>query len=272
MELLRGGRLKVSDGTELGYLEVGKGPVAVFVHGGWGNASRLLAIARAMSDRYRCILLDRRRHGASDWGPALPYAGSLAREALDLKEVCEAFGPVAAVIGQSMGALIGLHTALVVQPGQIGALILYEPPVPMDGPVLGPYFEAYRAAIEAGEYEKALIDLLPFTGVTAEELQEMRKSPAWPELVDRALCEYAAIEAMEALPPGFERYAGIAVPTQLIVGSESQTNLIEMSYALEKTIAGAEVFLLEGYTHIANDLIPDRIADGIHAFVSRKAG
>src|SRR5262249_52114637 len=104
------------------------------------------------------------------------------------------------------------------------------------------------------------------------ELEEMRKAPSWPEMVDRALCEFAAIEAMEALEPGFERYRAIKIPTQLIIGSESQKNLIEMSAELEKVIPRASTFVLKGYTHIANDIIPDVIAKGITKFIDDNRG
>ena len=50
---LTGGRLRSGDGTQLGYLSLGEGPLVVCLHGGFNSGLDWLPVARLLADRYR---------------------------------------------------------------------------------------------------------------------------------------------------------------------------------------------------------------------------
>ena len=51
----------------------GNGHPIVFLHGGGLNAHTWDVVALMLRDRYRCIALDQRGHGDSEWSPAIDY-------------------------------------------------------------------------------------------------------------------------------------------------------------------------------------------------------
>jgi pimeloyl-ACP methyl ester carboxylesterase len=101
------------------------GPKVLMLHGGgqtrfsWGTASRDLA-----ADGLRCIALDSRGHGESDWDPAAQY--SPQSMALDVASVIEALGAPVIVVGASLGGLTGIVAAADLGPDVIPGLVLVD--------------------------------------------------------------------------------------------------------------------------------------------------
>src|SRR6516225_8004013 len=52
----------------------GGGQPILFLHGGGLNAHTWDVLALMLRDRYRCIALDQRGHGDSEWSPVIDYA------------------------------------------------------------------------------------------------------------------------------------------------------------------------------------------------------
>jgi pimeloyl-ACP methyl ester carboxylesterase len=89
----------------------GKGHPIVFLHGGGLNAHTWDVVALMLHERYRCIALDQRGHGDSEWSPAIDYGvdtqvqdleGFVASRKLE--------NPV--LVGQSMGGLNAMAYAV----------------------------------------------------------------------------------------------------------------------------------------------------------------
>jgi pimeloyl-ACP methyl ester carboxylesterase len=82
-------------------------PPVILMHGGgqtrrsWGTAAHALA-----QRGYRVIALDLRGHGDTDWAPDCDY--SLDAFVNDLKAVLDEVGVPAALVGASLGGLVGL--------------------------------------------------------------------------------------------------------------------------------------------------------------------
>jgi pimeloyl-ACP methyl ester carboxylesterase len=90
-------------------IDQGAGPPVILLHGLFGAAKNLGAIARALSGQTRVISLDLRNHGAS------PHAATMDYEAMaaDVAETAAAMGIAqAAVIGHSMGGKTAMALAL----------------------------------------------------------------------------------------------------------------------------------------------------------------
>ncbi len=80
----------VTSSGEISYLDIGAGPVALFVHGIATNAYMWRHVISAMSDRRRCLAIDLPLHGRSP--VAAEQDLSLAALAAGLEDFCAALG------------------------------------------------------------------------------------------------------------------------------------------------------------------------------------
>ena len=89
----------------------GNGHPIVFLHGGGLNAHTWDVVALMLRDRYRCIALDQRGHGDSEWSPAIDYG--VETQVRDVEEFVESLKleqPI--LVGQSMGGLNAMACAV----------------------------------------------------------------------------------------------------------------------------------------------------------------
>jgi pimeloyl-ACP methyl ester carboxylesterase len=116
-----------TDGTELHATDIGRGRPILIVHGGMQRASRWEETGDMLAPRWRVVALERRVYGRSG-KPHSTY--SIEREAEDVVAMLTAIGEPAIVLGHSSGGIAALEAALLKPPA---GLILYEPPVPLEG-------------------------------------------------------------------------------------------------------------------------------------------
>jgi esterase len=97
----------VVEGFRLHYLnwgEHGTGGPILFLHGGGLNAHTWDVVCLMLRDRYRCLALDQRGHGDSEWSPGLDYGWhSHLRDIEGFAAHFKLRRPV--VVGQSMGGM-----------------------------------------------------------------------------------------------------------------------------------------------------------------------
>jgi esterase len=89
----------------------GGGPPLLFLHGGGLNAHTWDVVCVMLRDRYRCIALDQRGHGDSEWSPVIDYA--IETQLADVEGLVQQLrleNPV--LIGQSMGGLNSIAYAI----------------------------------------------------------------------------------------------------------------------------------------------------------------
>jgi pimeloyl-ACP methyl ester carboxylesterase len=89
----------------------GHGHPLLFLHGGGLNAHTWDVVASMVRTRYRCIALDQRGHGDSEWSPAVDYG--VETQVRDIEGFVELLGldePV--LVGQSMGGLNSIAYAV----------------------------------------------------------------------------------------------------------------------------------------------------------------
>lgn len=83
-------------------------PVVLFLHGigqtrhAWARVAKQIA-----REHWRCVLIDLRGHGESDWDPGHDY--SLNAMAADCVSVIRQLGVPPVIVGASLGGLIGLY-------------------------------------------------------------------------------------------------------------------------------------------------------------------
>ena len=104
------GWLTAGDGVKLHYLDWPGGPeTLVLLHGGALSAHTFDLLALALTERVRCIALDLRGHGLSDWCDAY----SIERGAADVVALADHLGvPRLHLAGMSLGGCVAGHAAL----------------------------------------------------------------------------------------------------------------------------------------------------------------
>ena len=87
---------------------VGKGDPLLILHGIFGNSDNWLGIAKQLSARHRCYILDMRNHGRSPHSPDLNYDDMVE----DIYEFLTDFGlRTVSMIGHSMGGIVAMKFA-----------------------------------------------------------------------------------------------------------------------------------------------------------------
>jgi pimeloyl-ACP methyl ester carboxylesterase len=101
----------VVSGTRLHYLDWGGGGLpTLLLHGGGLNAHTWDVVALALRGDYRCIALDQRGHGDSEWSPESDY--SPEAHLRDIQGFIDLLGlERLLLVGQSMGAMNGFFYA-----------------------------------------------------------------------------------------------------------------------------------------------------------------
>src|SRR5687767_12504745 len=122
-------RVASQDGTSIAVQVTGRGAPLLLVHGTTADHSRWTPLLPALEARFTVHAMDRRGRGES--GDAADY--SLVREFEDVAAVVDAIGGPVNLLGHSYGALCSLEAAL--RTSNLRKLILYEPPIPLGGPV-----------------------------------------------------------------------------------------------------------------------------------------
>ncbi|MBF6270742.1 alpha/beta hydrolase [Nocardia farcinica] len=259
--LVRGGRVKSSDGTTITYLARGKGPVVLGVHGGLGSAISLLPLAEHLADDFEVVLINLRGHGTSGWGNSPPRITHMID---DIRAVTAAVGPVTTLFGYSYGAVIALETALAA-PEHFSRLALYEPPLPITYPI--PDITHLENRINAGDYEQLLLDITPAAGgFSAAELAALRSDPLWMSKVAHAPTLIPTMQILASLPHAVDQYAALTLPTRLIVGTTSAPYILDAADHLASAIPGTTRETLHGQGHhVDHHLLATSLAAFTHS-------
>jgi pimeloyl-ACP methyl ester carboxylesterase len=116
-------------GASLYYEACGSGPILLLIAGGAGDAASYAHLANYLVDHYTVVSYDRRGYARSPLrDPDQPV--EIKTHSDDVHHLLEALsGAPAAVLGCSIGALIGLDLAIR-YPHQVHTLVAHEPPIP----------------------------------------------------------------------------------------------------------------------------------------------
>ena len=106
----------------LNSIEQGEGPALILLHGLFGTARNLGAVARGLCTQARVVSLDLRNHGDSPHDPDMDYTTMAA----DIAETMDAKGIASApVVGHSMGGKVAMTLALT-QPRRVEKLVVMD--------------------------------------------------------------------------------------------------------------------------------------------------
>jgi pimeloyl-ACP methyl ester carboxylesterase len=251
-----------ADGTDISVTVTGQGRPLVVSHGSLESAQFWQVLADALAPTLTTYAVDRRGHGASGDNPAF----SIEREQEDISAVLELAGPDAMLLGHSYGGLVTLGVALNQPPA---ALILYEPPLPLDGPVGGTAIQLYEKALQQHDLDLALtVGLQHFVKMPDAVIDAMRQEPVWPALASMTPTWTREVRAIDDFGADLDRFAALDIPTLLIVGGFSPPWLTENSRRLQRVIPNADLVEIPGHAHVAHNTAPAEMAEAILAFVA----
>jgi pimeloyl-ACP methyl ester carboxylesterase len=256
------------DGTAIAYARGGDGPPLVLVHGTADNHSRWAPVLPALRDRFTVYALDRRGRGGSGGSTEQSYA--IEREFADVTAVVEAIGEPAYLLGHSFGAICALEAAL--QTGNLRALVLYEPPIPIPpGQQVFPpaALEKMERLLEAGDLEGVLITFArEIAQVPEEAIDAMRSMPEWQASVAAAPTIVREVRAVRSYVFDPARFGELSTPTVLLLGSESPPYLTSATEAVATALPRSRVVTLAGQGHLAMDTAPDLFLREVIGFLS----
>jgi pimeloyl-ACP methyl ester carboxylesterase len=245
------------DRTRLAVTITGEGRPLVVAPGALCAAADWQLLADVLAPQLATYAIDRRGHGYS--GDNEPF--SIEREQEDVAAVLDLAGPDAILLGHSYGGLITLSVAL---DRPLAGLILYEPPLPLSGPVGGDAVVPFEQAVRDGDLDCALtLGLRHFLKLPDQAIDEFRRAPVWPVRASMTPTWAREIRAMDAFGDDLDRFAALETPTLLVIGELSPPWLTDTSRALQRAIPNSRLVEIAGHAHDAYLTGPDAMASVI---------
>jgi esterase len=230
------------DGYPIAYAEAGTGEPVVMIHGTLGDQRSWSAQMAPFGERFRAIAVSLRHCWPGQWEDGGDF--TIARHTADIAGFIKALGAgKVRLVGHSRGGHIAFRVAQH-HPDLLSALVLVEPGGELDeslggAPPAGKQASAFAKAaalIGEGKIEEGLTVVAEHTGGPGawEKRSEARKE------VNRANARTLLGQINEQRKPYARAEAqGIATPTLLIGGAQSQPQFGRILDALEPVIPNA---------------------------------
>ena len=253
------------DGTRLVCHCAGAGPPLVLVHGTGGSAARWTPVLSALGEHFTTYALNRRGRGQS--GDASVYA--IEREFEDVVAVVESVQQPVYLLGHSYGGICALEASRLTR--QVRKLVLYEPPLPVEGvPLYAPgMIDRLESLLAEGALEKIAATFMDqVVRMPPHELKMVQASPGWPDRVAAARTlprELRAHERYRFIPEAFK---SVNTETLLMVGGDSPNLFKAAIDVLNTGLSNSRVLVLPGQQHIAMDTAPGLFVREVVDFLS----
>ena len=253
-----------NDGTRIAYSRSGSGPPLVLVHGTTADHTRWARLLPELEQHFSVYAMDRRgRGGSSD---AAEYA--IEREFEDVAALIDAIGQPVFLLGHSYGAICSLEASLITD--NVRRLILYEPPIPIGGPVYPSGVpERIQALVDAGNPEAALeVFFREVVRMPDGEFEVYRTLPAWKVRITLAptIPRELTIERSYRFQP--ERFEQFSTPTLLLLGGDSPPMFRQVIEILGVALPNSRIAVLSGQQHVAMDTAPELFLKELIGFLT----
>jgi len=257
----------VAGAPRIAYELAGHGPLVVFLHGIGGNRGNWRRQLAALADAYRACAWDARGYGDSDDYPGPLDFADFSTDLLRLLDHFEA--PRAHLCGLSMGGRIVLdfHAR---HPERCASLILADTFPGFDGS-----FTSSGRKRFVDERRQPLLDGLPLATMAAQVAPTLVGPAADPAIVQELVDSMSAlhrdsylktIEAMTMYEPVAD-LTRVAVPVQIVVGTEDRLTPPAVSRKMAAAIVGAHLCEIAGAGHLSNLEQPDAFNACLRAFL-----
>ena len=263
------------DGVRLHYVERGRGPALVLIHGNGMMIQDFLvsSIVDDLAKRYRVIIIDRPGYGYSDrprglWTPRAH--ATLFQKALQQLGVTQAV-----VLGHSWGALVAVALALQA-PQLVRSLVLasgyYYPTLradvmlssPVAIPGIGDLMRHTVSPVLGRLMQPALIKAMFAPAAVTERFdREFPKAMMLRPLQLRASAEDAVL--MTPVTVELEKhYRDLKLPVVIIAGGDDQiADVDRQSKRLHSELPDSDLIIVPGMGHMIQHLAPDAVVAAI---------
>lgn len=268
------------DGARLHYIDQGKGPVIVMVHGLGGQTGHFsYALVERLMPNHRVILVDRPGSGHSTRPPSMSARLRTQSEviakfmrALQLEDVL--------LVGHSLGGAVALGVALDHPPAVAGLALI----APLTHPVQGEP-AAFRALAVSPPALRRLVAwtlAIPLSILRGRETLEFMFSPERPPedfgtaagglLSLRPGAFYATSTDMNSvhddLPSMAQRYAALTLPVSILFGtSDAILDWRLHGQGMKDKLPAVQLELVQGAGHMLPVTMPDQVAAWLTAAV-----
>jgi pimeloyl-ACP methyl ester carboxylesterase len=256
--------VRAPDGVRIVGSARGEGPGLALVYGammeqaGWERLLPYLQPGRTL------YTYDRRGRGESTDAPV--YA--VEREVDDLIAFVEAMPQPRDLFAHSSGALLALYA--MEQGLTVRRLVLYEPPMAAarEPELPAGLSDRILALVAQGDRDGAL-DLFFREGMDqlAMDVQRLRDGPRWADqmrYVQTGAYDVRITRTFEVRPEALGR---IAVPTLILLGTQSPGWMQDGVRRFASLVPGAELVMLEGQGHNAQFQGPEVLGEAIMQFL-----
>lgn len=263
----------VSNGRPIYYERHGQGPAVLFCHGAGSNAATWWQQLPAFGARHSCITVDIRCFGRSA-APLTEFAWpNLVQDIVNILDQ-EAVERVA-VVGQSLGGMIGLRLALE-HSHRIAAFVACDTSLSIDHPGMLERIRQRQITHKAVTIEQRSLGAWflrhePAKAALYAQINHFNPSAhslsgtQWGEAL-------AALMRPEVLLP-MAAMRDVRCPTLFVVGSEDPIVPVASTYEVAELVPGSEVAVIQDAGHSAyfekpgefNKVVLDFIARRIHS-------
>jgi pimeloyl-ACP methyl ester carboxylesterase len=262
------------NGHDMAYVEVGKGPPLVLVHGTLGDFRTWNAVMGPLSGQRRVISVSLRHFFPEHWdGAGNDY--KMAQHVSDVVAFIEQVEPRPVdLMGQSRGGHIAFRVAEQ-RPDLLRKLVLAEPGGDIDASLLEPgrppppmplalVMPAVLKNIRSGEIDIALKTFVD--GIDGDGAWARLPAAAKQQLRDNVFTLLG--QAGEDRKPFTKAQAeSIRTPTLFIGGGDTRGSLAAIHRMLAPHIAGSKTIMIEGARHWMFDDAPLDYCEAVNAFL-----
>lgn len=267
-----------ANGTELAYVEAGKGETVIFVHGGLQDYRMWLPHLPKFAEHYRAIAYSRRNNFPNEVGPEGMPDGAADAHSDDLAAFVRALGlSKVRIVAHSSGAHAALFFAAL-YPDMVVSLALNEPPatgilagIPDTVEMLkewGKGLAPAREALKAGDVTAGIP--LFVNGVGGPGAYE-RRSDADKKMNLDNVASYRADATTTRPRPVFtcDMAKAIKAPTLLSSGERSAKFFHRILDQLEACLPNRERIVISGSSHTVPSENPDAYDEAVLAFLAK---
>jgi 3-oxoadipate enol-lactonase len=260
-----------SHGRDIYHESQGSGPAILLLHGAGSNAATWWQQLPVFAAHHRCVTMDIRCFGRSV-APTSEFAMPLFVD--DALAVLDELGiDRAAIVGQSLGGMIGLQLALQ-HPDRVAAFVACDSTLAINHPVLLERLERRNIAQAGASIEQRSLGAWflreqPALVALYAQINHFNPSAHRIPAAEWRAALSGLIEPGKLTP--LARLADVRCPTLFVVGSEDPLVPVSVMHDVSTLVPGSEVVVIDQAGHSAYFEKAAQVNGHVLHFIGRRA-